>query len=237
MFRKLMLLTLCMAAIVGCVAIIKGSSVPVLFYQAMGTHNQQTLKAAEDNVVKQRQTAAASMQNAAKTGDDVVTAAKEVAENPDSKAVSKLDQTVSTYMKNVDQASRQREGYDAQVATLREEIQYAEEHWSEIIEKMTDPAIKQEHQRTHDRMMRSLQRKLQSVEKELHTFDVALARAANAELAAESLKQYAVMGTLAGKLDGFVFQVREANSAMTHAANALLATLHTDDTVTEVAGS
>lgn len=241
MFKKLMLLTLCMAAIVGCAAIIKGNAVPVLFYEAIGTHNQQTLKAAEDNVVKQRQTAAESMQNAAKTGDDMLTAAKEVAENPDSKAVSKLDKTVSTYMKNVDKAGGQREVYANRVASLREEVQYAEEHWAEIIEKMTDPAIKQEHQRTHDRMMRTLQRKLQAVDKELHTFDVALARAGNAELAAESLKQYAVMGTLAGKLDSFVFQVREANSAMTHAANALLATLHSEDAindaVSEVAGS
>src|ERR1039458_1492311 len=105
MFKKLMLLTLCMAAIVGCAAIFKGGAVPVLFYQAMGTHNQQTLKAAEDNVVKQRQTAAESMQNAAKTGDDVLAAANEVAENPDSKAVSKLDQTVSTYMRSEEHTS------------------------------------------------------------------------------------------------------------------------------------
>lgn len=241
MFKKLMLLTLCMAAIVGCAAIIKGGAVPVLFYEAVGTHNQQTLKAAEYNVVRQRQTAAESMQNAAKTGDDMLTAAKDVAENPDSKAVSKLDKMVSTYMNNVDKATQQREGYANRVANLRDEVQYAEERWAEIIERMTDPAIKQEHQRTHDRMMRTLQRKLQVVEKELHTFDVALARAGNAELAAESLKQYAVLGTLAGKLDTFVFQVREANSAMTRAADALLATLHTEDTVTdavsEVAGS
>ncbi len=237
MFKKLMLFALFLAAIVGCAAMIKGDAVPVLFYRALGRHNQQTLKAAEEGVVAKRQTAAESMKDAAKTGDDMLTAAKEVAENPDPKAVSQLDKTVSTYMKNVDRANRQREGYAGRVANLREEIQFAEERWSEIIERMTDPAIKREHQRTHDRTMRTLQRKLQLVEKELQMFDVALARAANAELAAESLKQYAVMGTLAGKLDTFVYQVREANSAMTHAANALLATLHTEDAVTEVVGS
>lgn len=237
MLKKLMLLTLCLAAIVGCAAIIKGDAVPVLFYHAMGMHNQQTLKAAEDNVVKQRQTAAESMKDAAATGEDMVTVAKEVGEKRDAKAISKLDNVVATYMNNVDKANTQREGYVGQVANLREEVQYAEERWSEIIEKMTDAAIKQEHQRTHDRIMRSLQRKLQLVEKELRAFDGALARTANAELAAESLKQYAVMGTLAGRLDSFVFQVREANSAMAHAANVLLATLHSENPVSEVTGS
>jgi len=242
MFKKLVLLTLSMAVIVGCAVIIKGDSVPVQVYRALNIHNQQTLKAAEDTVTKDRQTTAETMTKAAKTGDDMLTAAKEVAVNPDSKdSVSKLDRTVSIYLANVAKATNQREAYAEGISDLRDEIQSQEEHWTEIIEKMTDPAIKQEHQKTHDRTMRSLQRKLQLVDKELHTLDGALARATNAELAAESLKQYAVMGNLAGKLDSFVLQVREANSAMTHAADALLATLHTDDVlsdaVSEVAGS
>ena len=240
--KKMMLLALCMAAIVGCASIFKGDSVPVLVYRALNLHNQETLKASVEAEVKDRKIAADSMKEAAKSGDDMLTAAKEVTQNSaDPTAVSKLDKTVSAYMKGVAKANQQREAYAGGLANLREEIQYQEEHWVEIIQQMTDAKIKQEHQRTHDRTMHNLQRKLEAVGKELQTFDVALARGANAVLAAESLKQYAVMGTIAGKLDTFVYQVREANSAMNQAANALLATLHTDDARaeagTEVAGS
>ncbi len=242
MLKKLVWLTLCLAVIVECAAIIKGNSGPVLFYRALDIHNQQTMKAAEENVAKQRQTTAESMANTAKTGEDMLTVAKEVAENPESKArISKLDQTVSTFVNNVAKAVHKREAYAEGVASLREEIEYQERHWSEIIEKMTDSAVKLEHQKTHDRTMRGLQRKLQLVDRELQGLDAALSRAANAQLAAESLKQFALMGKIGGKLDGFFYQVREANSAMASAATALLVTLHTDDfvsdAVSEVTGS
>lgn len=212
-----------------CVALLAATAEPATIYHLVGIHNADTLNKVQKDYLATRKPTADAVAQTAKSGDALVDAAKEASANTDEKTLSQLDNSTSTYEANVEKARRQREAYAAKLDALKEEIQYASERWNDIVQKMGSETMKQEHQRKIENRTRNLARKIQQAEKGLQALDLALGRAADVELAVQSIKQDALLGQLGEKLGGFTVEVRQANLEMNRAADSLMASLQFEE--------
>lgn len=229
MTKKLMLASLLAlgfastAALTGC-----GSAAA---YRLVGTHNDETLTAAQQDYNKARTEAAAKLADTAKAGTEMLNAAKQAQDHPQEPAASRLEDATDNYASSVDKAERQREVYADGLAMLREEVQAAKDRWSEVVGKIGDETLKNEEQRRMDRRLRSLDRKLQAAERGLTAYDTAMSRAKDARLVAASLKEDAALGKVGDRIDEFSGQVKQANAELVRAADLLLANLTVDEPV------
>ena len=198
-------------------------------YRLAGVHNDQTLQAAQSDYNKARAGAAAKLTDTAKAGSQMLGAAKQLQEHPQEESTSKLEDASDGYGTSVAKAVSQREVYADGLEQLREEVQAAKERWSDIVQKMGDATLKNEHQRIMDRRLRNLERKLQAAERGLTAYDAALGRAKDVQLVAESFRQDALLGRIGDRIDSFAGEVKQANAELVRAADVLLANLQTDD--------
>jgi predicted RNase H-like nuclease (RuvC/YqgF family) len=226
MTKNVITLTVAMAY---CFALLVGCATPAAVYRTIGVHNDQTLLKVQKDYIDVRKPAAATVVETAKSSTNMIEAAKQLENSPDEKSLSKLETTTSTYTNSVEKARRQRDQYAARLDSVKEELQFARERWSDIILKISHEDMKREHQRKLENRMRGLNRKIQFAEKGLEAFDIALSRAGDVELAAQSIKQDALLGHLGDKIDGFTVEVRQANADMTRAADMLLAKLQFEE--------
>jgi hypothetical protein len=200
-------------------------------YHLAGLHNDNTLQSAQGDYNKARADAAAKLADTAKAGTEMLGAAKQMQDHPQEESTSKLEDATDGYGNSVDRAERQREVYADGLAQLREEVQATKERWADIIQKIGDEPLKNEHQRLMDRRLRNLERKLQAAERGLVAYDTALSRAKDVRLVAASLKEDAVLGRIGDRIDSFAGEVKLANAALVRAADVLLASLQPDESV------
>lgn len=230
MNKKLMIISLLVLAIAS-TAILTGCGSAAAAYRLAGIHNDKTLQASQSEYNSARADAADKLKETAKAGSEMLAAAKDLQANPKEEKASELENATDAYGTSIDKAVRQREVYAEGLEHLRDEVRAAKDRWTDVIQKMQDASLKNEHQRLMERRLRNLERKLQAAERGLTEYDGAITRAKDVHLVAESFRVNKLLGNIGDRIDTFAGDVKLANAALERAAETLLANLQTNEQV------
>lgn len=205
---------LAVAAVLIMTVVFWTGSVPASLMREMGIHNDKTMVDADKKAEQSRDAVKDGVKDAIESGKNVVEAVKRL-QNPSS--FEALEGPMATYIASIEKVGHSRQDYAERVDTLGEEIAAERDRWNEVIEKMTIPQLKAEHQKKMEYRMQSLHHKLQAAKNNLTVIDQGLNQAANAGLAIESLRHDALAGALASKLDTFIGEMKDADKGLKQA--------------------